>query len=49
MAMTQNLVIPPVNGGTGYRNIHYKMCEHGREHMVKAWVLNDKGKKTPVT
>ena len=25
--------------------IHYKMCGHGGEHMAKAWVLNDKGKK----
>ena len=25
------------------------MCGHGRERMGKVWVLNDKGKKTPVT
>ena len=24
------------------------MCRHGGECMVKVWVLNDKGKKTPV-
>ena len=28
--------------------IHHKMCGHGGEPMVKVWVLNDKGKKTPV-
>ena len=25
------------------------MCGHGGERMVKAWVLNDKGKKEPVS
>ena len=30
------------------KNIRHKMCGHGRERMVKVWVLNDKGKKTPV-
>ena len=29
------------------KHIHHKMCEHGGEHMVKVWVLNDKGKKEP--
>ena len=32
---------------TGKR-IHHKMCGHGGERMVKVWILNDKGKKTPV-
>ena len=27
------------------KHIHHKMCGHGGEHMVKVWVLNDKGKK----
>ena len=31
------------------KHIHHKMCGHGGERMVKVWVLNDKGKKTPVT
>ena len=30
------------------KHIHHKMCGHGGERMVKVWVLNDKGKKTPV-
>ena len=30
------------------KHIHHKMCRHGGECMVKVWVLNDKGKKTPV-
>ena len=30
------------------KHIHHKMCGHGAERMVKVWVLNDKGKKTPV-
>ena len=29
------------------KHIHHKMCGHGGERMVKAWVLNDKGKKEP--
>ena len=29
--------------------IHHKMCGHGGERMVKAWVLNDKGEKEPLT
>ena len=33
---------------TGKR-IHQKMCGHGGERMVTVWVLNDKGKKEPVT
>ena len=32
---------------TGKHN-HHNMCGHGRERMVNVWVLNDKGKKTPV-
>ena len=24
------------------------MCGHGRESMMKVWVENEKGKKTPV-
>ena len=27
------------------KHIHHKMCGHGGERMVKAWVLNDKGEK----
>ena len=30
------------------KHIHHKMCGHGGERMVNVWVLNDKGKKTPV-
>ena len=30
------------------KHIHHKMCGHGGELMVDVWVLNDKGKKTPV-
>ena len=30
------------------KKIHHKMCRHGGEHMVNAWILNDKSKKTPV-
>ena len=30
------------------KHIHHKICGHGGERMVKVWVLNDKGKKTPV-
>ena len=29
------------------KHIHHKMCGHGGERMVKVWVLDDKGKKTP--
>ena len=29
------------------KHIHHKMCGHGGECMVKAWVLNDKGEKEP--
>ena len=29
--------------------IHLKMCGHGGECMVKVWVLNDKGKREPMT
>ena len=29
------------------KHIHHKICEHGREHMVAVWVLNDKGEKEP--
>ena len=29
------------------KHIHHKICGHGGEHMVKVWVLDDKGKKTP--
>ena len=29
------------------KHIHYKMCGHGREHVVRVWVLNDKGEKEP--
>ena len=29
--------------------IHHKMCKHGGERMVTVWVLNDKGKKMPVS
>ena len=31
------------------KHIHHKMCEHGVERMVKDCVLDDKGRKTPVT
>ena len=31
------------------KHIHHKMCGYGGERMVKAWVLNDKGKKEPVS
>ena len=31
------------------KHIHHKMCGHGGEHMVKAWVLNDQGEKEPVS
>ena len=31
------------------KHIHQKMCGHGGEHMVKVWVLNDKGKKEPAS
>ena len=27
------------------KHIHHKMCGHGRERMVNAWVLNGKSKK----
>ena len=27
--------------------IHHKICGHGGEPMMKVFVLNDKGKKTP--
>ena len=30
------------------KNICHKMCGHGRESMMKVWVENEKGKKTPV-
>ena len=30
------------------KHIYHKMCGHGGELMVDVWVLNDKGKKTPV-
>ena len=30
------------------KHIHHKMCSHGGERMVNVWVLNDKGKQTPV-
>ena len=47
MVVKQNLAIPPVNGlrqaiETG-KHIHHKMCGHGGERMMKAWVLNGKG------
>ena len=29
------------------KHIHPKTCGHGGEHMVKVWVLDDKGKKIP--
>ena len=31
------------------KHIHHKMCKHGGERMVTVWVLNDKGKKEPVS
>ena len=31
------------------KHIHHKMCGHGGERMAKVWVLNDKGKKGPVS
>ena len=31
------------------KHIHHKMCKHGGERMVTVWVLNDKGKKKPVS
>ena len=31
------------------KHINHKMCGHGRERMVKVWVLNDKGKKETVS
>ena len=31
------------------KHIHHKMCGHGGERMVKAWILNDKGKKEPAS
>ena len=29
------------------KHIHHKVCGHGRERMVKVWVLDDKSKQTP--
>ena len=29
------------------KHIHHNMCVHGGERIVKVWVLDDKGKKTP--
>ena len=31
------------------KHIHHKMCVHGGELMVTAWVLNDKGEKEPAS
>ena len=31
------------------KHIHHKMCGHGGELMVTAWVLNDKGEKEPAS
>ena len=31
------------------KHIHHKMCGRSGERMVKAWVLNDKGEKKPVS
>ena len=31
------------------KHIHHKMCGHGGERMVKVQILNDKGRKEPVT
>ena len=31
------------------KHIHHKMCGNGGERTVNVWVLNDKGKKTPVS
>ena len=31
------------------KHIHHKMCGHGGERMAKVWILNDKGKKEPVS
>ena len=31
------------------KHIHYKMCGHGGEHMVKVCVLHDKDEKERVT
>ena len=31
------------------KHIHQKMCGHGGERMVTVWVLNDKGKKEPLS
>ena len=31
------------------KHIHHKMYGHGGKRMVKVWVLNNKGKKAPVT
>ena len=31
------------------KHVHHKMCSHGGEHMVNAWILNGKVKKEPVS
>ena len=31
------------------KHIHHKMYGHGGKRMVKVWVLNNKGKKAPLT
>ena len=51
MVVTQNSVLPPVNGLSkaqameAGKHIHHKMCGYRGERMVKAWVLMTKVKK----
>ena len=33
---------PPMETG---KHIHHKMCEHGGEHMMTVWILDDKSNK----
>ena len=37
-----------VQGTETGKHSHHKMCGQNGERMVKVWVLNNKGKKTPV-